>query len=403
MTHPEPQPIREEHTMTTAPETATDTTTTEPTPRRILPPPPEPTPPRRGLLSRVRHSADTAPLTNAEAAYLATRVSDDPVPLLDESAAPCQACGVAVPLTPGTPTEWRDLPTATGRIWRQPFARCPDCSERHDRATALVAALPALSARYGGVVGDRVESALVVLAVLDRPLPDPATTTRADAERLLRFLAVPGVGVSWMTRAVSAPGHAAPYPFAHVRETDRTGLRSAYANLLGDRLSVSAEPVALTPPPIPAPSPTSHTTPVPGGCLMCGLSVVAVPALVVARAGGREIASRQAWTLHMVPTETLGGRRSPIPLAGHLCPDCDAAAVYVGALGPSALERSLTHFLGLGGTWMEGADALTGLVGWGALVADAHRRTTEPPAPNPTRWAHVSNLDMIARDLSRRS
>lgn len=44
--------------------------------------------------------------------------------------------------------------------------------------------------------------------------------------------------------------------------------------------------------------------------------------------------------------------------------------------------------------------ALDNLKGWGALVADAHRRALPAPAPNLTRWGHVGNVDQLAAELT---
>ncbi|MDP3969101.1 MAG: hypothetical protein Q8Q02_12560 [Nocardioides sp.] len=390
---------------------------------RILPPLPESPEPRPGkprtggLFPRLRSRTSGGDLSDADAERLRTVVSDDPVPLPadedgNETAAPCRACGIAVPLPTDregrAALEHRDVQTPSGRTWRQTLAVCGPCAGVRADAVVLVAAHPALRARHGPVVVDRLESALVVFAALSRPLPRPdaATTTRADVERLLRFLATPGAAVCWSTRCHEAPGYAAPYPWAHVRETDRAALRRGLADLMADRLAMTAEPVFLAPPALTGDDPrdgsTARTIPVQGGCLLCGVGAVALAAVTVARSGGRERAEREVWTARRWSPGSLGGRPSPATVVGHTCPACSSAVTHAGAIGPSALERAVTEHLRVSGKWDESRDALTNLKGWGALAADALRSDAAPPPPNLTPWSHVANLPTLAEHLTRR-
>lgn len=334
-----------------------------------------------------------------------------PRPLAADTA-PCRTCGVAVPLALGTPTEHLDLIPAAhrypdgsaptnARVIRQEFTRCSDCARHRALAAAIVDAHPALAARLGGLVAvDQMESALVALAVLGRPHPDPATLTPVELGRMLRFLTPEGAGVSWMARADVAPGYALPVPFAHVEPADRTRLTVAWGALLSDRRHADAPPVRLAPPALTRADLPSGVTPVNGGCLLCGVGAVEMSSQAVSRAGGRAAAAADVWTLRPVcDTRALGGR-GPQRLRGYTCPACTEAVNRAGALGPSAVDRAVVEVLGLGLHW--GDDRAMGRVpGWGALVSVALRRGHPTPAPNGTPWAHLGDLDSLRDGLAQ--
>lgn len=84
-------------------------------------------------------------------------------------------------------------------------------------------------------------------------------------------------------------------------------LRGAYAGVLADR-------VALRQPPVPIGCPS-------GGCALCGVGAVAVPAIEVARrAVCREVSTER--------------------LRGHVCPSCAQAIDAEGAVGQPAIGRA---------------------------------------------------------------
>jgi hypothetical protein len=43
--------------------------------------------------------------------------------------------------------------------------------------------------------------------------------------------------------------------------------------------------------------------------------------------------------------------------------------------------------------------ALTGLIGYGALVAEAHRQGESPPKPGRIPWEHLSDLAALSEHL----
>lgn len=308
-----------------------------------------------------------------------------PVPILDEATtAPCRCCGVAVHLSPDTPTESREFKAThpvTGALrehggWTQTFARCAACWDVAAAAESIVAAHPALVRRLGpAVAGPTVEAALVSLAVLGQPLPvDPSA---AEVARLLRHLSGPGAGVMWRERASLALGHALPYPYAHLEDEDRATLRRAYAAVLADRLADGAPPVRVVPPPLAL---GRDEQPVGTGCLLCGVGSVAVDR--------RDTAARP-WAVRSAYADQIGARRST-RLRGHTCPACTEAVERDGALGPSAVERALYVHLDL--AHLNHAPWLSGPLAWGALTADARRRGEPDPQPNGTPWAHLGDL-----------
>lgn len=317
----------------------------------------------------------------------------EPIPLPTdtngtETSVPCLSCGVAVSLESGDVVETRDLELPTRRTWRQDFARCGECSQLRITASRIVEMNPSLSGRYGSVVTDRLEGALVSLSVLKLPLPDPATVNVEDVVRLLRFLSLGSV-VQWIARATEAPGYSQLFPFAHLTGENRDVLRSRFADSVADRLAVNAPPINVTPPNIGQRELAYGAVPVTTGCLLCGIGELKVAAS----------ASQSVWTLRpsAISPHQLGGRRSPMKLHGYSCPACTAALDYAGAFGPSAMERAVTVALGVAGQWRDDA-ALNGLRGWGALFADAINRDLPAPLPNTTPWAHVGDLDQL-RDM----
>lgn len=426
-TLPTPEDTTTESATTPAPPT-TPTLTGEPAslwagqrPSPSTAPSPSTTP--QSKRKRVRHAGGERTLTDAEAAALAARMPDDPIPLDPDDLA-CADCGRAVsgPIDPAAIT-WDDpntaelgggaLSLAVGGLSAEPLTTCPDCAARRALADDLTARLLPGGLSLAGIHYPRehaaglVRAALTTLAALGVRTPDPDGLTREVLGIIVRRLAPHGAALGWSARfapvrlADARPGTANPRPWAHVRESTRLALRRAYLGTMADRLSLSAPPVALVPPPVSVPSGTGRTLAVPSGCLLCGLASVSRPAVAVARAGGRANAAADVWTYReSISPESLGGRPAPVRLAGHTCPVCTEALAYVGAVGPSALERSLLVALDLAGRWNESADALAGAVGWGGLYADAIRRSTTPPEPNGTPWAHLGDLDALADRLA---
>lgn len=88
---------------------------------------------------------------------------------------------------------------------------------------------------------------------------------------------------------------------------------------------------------------------------------------------------------------SLGGPHGTERLEGYLCPTCDRAVREAGAIGPSAMQRSLMLHLGVRQRSLAAVSVeLDGVVGWVALT---------DPAPNTSPWAHLANLHDVRRML----
>lgn len=342
---------------------------------------------------------------------------------LDDDDLACGQCGrvVAGPLDISE-VEWHDVTSVErpgGRgtsssvagISAEPLATCATCSTRRDHAHDLARTMLPRGIALGGVhygprhTAELVASSLSVLDALGAPLP--RQMTRDVLGLLVRRLSPLGTALGWGARfaphrsADARPGTANGRPWGHVSVEGKEMLRRAYVDYYADKLSLDAPAVRLSPPPFASPSSSGRSLAVPSGCILCGVGTVELPAATVARMGGRGEAAREVWTLRVaVPPHSLGGRRSPNGIAGHTCPTCSAAVQHVGALGISAMERSLTVELDLAGKWTEGADALEGLIGFGALVSDAVRLGKPLPSPNKMPWQHLGDLDQLRAKLA---
>lgn len=376
---------------------------------------------RRSLFRRVRRPVGETGLSDDGAAALAAQVSDDPVILsLDDLA--CADCGCVVPgpLNPSTVThanvEASRLPNSalsSAFVPDEPMTVCPACEGRRALAERLASDLLSGGLSVGGFHYGRdhaaamTASALAGLAVIGSPLPDPDRTTRAVLVVLLRGLVPHCAAMGWSARFSpvrdhdARPGTANPRPWAHVRESKRSALRSAYAEVLAARLSLSMPPEAISPPPLSHDdfgSALRRPVPLPGACLMCGIGTQTLAALEIVRAGGRERVARDVWTVRRV--RSLGGSS----VVGHLCRACEDAVEAEGAWGPSAMERSLVAYLDKSSNWRSSADGgwtvIDGLVGWGVLAERARRSGCPLPAANRTRWAHLAGLDALSREIA---
>lgn len=297
------------------------------------------------------------------------------VPLPDDHLA-CYGCGVAVP-TPADPSlvVVADVlprgiapgvaPPPHARARQVSFARCGSCAAARTHAEQMVAERPRLAQRLGpDSAVHRVECGLLALAAVGARVGDE------DPSDLVEWLAAPGAAARWLARLSpfvsegAALATCAPHPWAHLTDEQRTACLTARGRALRARLARSAPPVAVASP--------SH-----GGCLMCGVAAVSVPAVDVERDGGPLSTAQRVWRPVTTTVAALGGRPSPALLAGHLCPACADATDAVGAVGPTAMERAVRAHLGLG----LGLDAapLDGLKGWVALGGRE---------PNPEPWDH---------------
>lgn len=349
-------------------------------------------------------------------------VSDQPVQLDPDDLA-CRECGrvVAGPIDVSR-ISWDDpssierpgglgTSTSVGGIAAEPLTTCAECEARRelarDLATRLLPTGVAMSGvRYSGEhVVELVASSLSVLAALGARVPGPRQN-RDVLALLVRRLAPLGTSLGWGARfaphraADARPGTANPRPWAHVAGEGRDVLRRAHIHFVADKMSLDAPAVRLSPPPFASPSSSGRSLSVPSACIFCGIGVVELPAATVARLGGRAEAAQRVWQLRTsVSPHSLGGRRSPNGIAGYSCPPCSEAVQHVGALGVGAMERSVLVALDLVGRWNENADALEGLIGFGALYSNAVTLGKPLPSPGSTPWAHMGDLDQLRDKL----
>lgn len=310
----------------------------------------------------------------------------------------CASCGIAA-LRPTDPAEVVTVPRSVDTLSQRRDAapahlsRCGDGRALRDRASELVSAHPRIPARLGTVAHDHAEGALVALVLLGQRLPEPESTTEAEVRALLTHLAAVGSAARWQLQG-GAPGQSAPHPWSHVSDAKRVRVRTAYAALLRARLARMAPPVRIAPPPL-DPYAIGSAIPLAMGCLLCGVGEVVVPAgWLVGRPGRRDEVAQDVWRPLTTSPSSLGGRASPSSIIGHACPSCSAALNSCGAVGPSALETALITFLADSGRQVLAArlrqGELLGLVGWGVLAYDAHRRQLAAPlAPNREPWGHL--------------
>lgn len=314
----------------------------------------------------------------------------------------CHACGQAVPAAVDTFTMAvpvladRPTPPPEGRTGvPRPaalveMAECETCAARDDEAAAL---LDPLDLDTPGVRA-RVSTALAALAALGQSAP--AIHDRAALQVLLAHMAPKDDHLAWSwADRFDRPGHPAtvedlgacsPHPWAHVDEDTRAELRSRYGALLAARRTEGGAPVPIPPPPL-SDDETARATPITGGCMMCGMGAVMVPAAWASVARG------DLWTPLRAGTAALGGSGSPHGIAGHTCPPCSKALAEVGSVGLTACERSMRRHLTATGddeaasTVREGETS--GLIAWGALVHQQRARGAHEVRPNDVPWEHI--------------
>ncbi|GGM84261.1 hypothetical protein GCM10009721_06260 [Terrabacter tumescens] len=350
--------------------------------------------------STTRHPRTPPPvMSEQEAERLRAASSDDPI-ALPEGHLGCASCGIATapPLSRAAVIYadlWGSGPTGTVRGNERRVALglclCGVCADRAARAVALAARHPALI----GALGQHraVEAAEGVLTALDL-LGVPAPPLYLDDKRLsilIRNLGSTGLGLRWRShvRAERIVDRANPHRWAHVRATDRSDLRAAYASALADRVLLTRGSVKVVPPEFTADDVGKGQHPVAGGCGVCGVGHVEVAA---ARARGPHVA-RDVWTLHTgVAPASLGASSSPVTLTIWLCPACEDAYQWEHSMGPSLMERALFVYLGTLGQQPPTVE-VQGLIGWAGLHANALRRDRPVPRPNTVPFDHL--------DLSR--
>lgn len=339
-----------------------------------------------------------------------------PVVLTGEALA-CADCGQAVAM-PDPELAVKVECVRNGRATRVPMTKCQRCDERDraavalarqhlpvgvtfdgrrysgkDAARLLVEAHAAFDA--AGVERTRVEIAEKPAAVLTSEIAhlssEPGRLRWRDQLNAPRSLIAEPV-------PLVEPGSANPHPWAHLGDADLARLRTAIGKVVAERVARSAPPVALAPP--------HSTDALCGGCLFCGVGTVTVSAVAVVRLGGADAAARSVWTQRQVSPMSLGARSGgSTRLRGWLCPACEHSAAETGsANSPAAMEHALSTHLGVSTRTLAGDQLqVSGLQGWGALVADAIHCSRPAPSANVDPWSHLTarEKEALARDWRR--
>lgn len=304
--------------------------------------------------------------------------------MFPEGTLPCVSCGIAVPTHP----EDADvLDVALGVVRGEhlgngeyrmmhssklyPVTRCATCRQIRASASDLLSAHPEVRAAIGSrvIALHQVECALLGLDAIGVAAPrviDRHTASARALRRLVYTLRYPGAAARWehqaATRRADNVRDAVPSEtrWEHVTSEQRRSLNEAYVELF---MATSATPRRIVPV-----DESGRDT----GCMLCGVgSWDAVPSR-----------ADTVWTETSTDPETVGGRISPTPLYGVVCPRCDRAIDTARSVGQSALRVSVLDYLrvDLGPRW----DAIApdfNVVAWGVLPS----RVT----PNTEPWGHV--------------
>lgn len=306
-------------------------------------------------------SGNRAVTSEKEAERQRTRVSDDLIPLPAGHLA-CEACGIATQIDVFAQVH------KPGQATLDPSARCSSCKELRQLAEELAEVHPVLMHRLGIPVAlDRIESTLQALAVIGR------TTRAEDVPVMLTRLYDLGQRVEFRSPTRPVRRECSPYPWAHVRVSERAALRAAYGAALRDSLALSQPPVVIACPST--------------ACLMCGVSTITRPAIEVSRRGSVEATQLGTWRAVTVNRTALGGARRPEHVEGHICLACTGAVDNVGGVGWRARSSAVSAYLTRSSperakrllSAVQG-DFPPALPGWGAF--DQEAGGAEP-------WAHL--------------
>jgi hypothetical protein len=146
---------------------------------------------------------------------------------------------------------------------------------------------------------------------------------------------------------------------------------------------------------------TSAVVVVSDGCAICGVAHQLAPAATTAREGLANVA-RDLWKAMRTGTSQLGWP-SPWEISGHLCTTWAEACSSTHAMGPSALEKALVKALApeKEGFQPYGHLSVHGLIGWGAISAQAQLTGDPVPKPNTRPFEHLDGLAKLQVELSR--
>lgn len=287
-------------------------------------------------------------------------------------------------------TARRDRALANGHqvkaVLEVTLTKCPSCDERHKLAVGVAERFPELAGRLGSVAPHQLSLALDVLAVagIDMPVIKSAT----EALGLIRDLGELGGSIRWSTRynGVAArdarAGQCTSKPWSHLYDDLLAEVRQAGRRYLAMKVASTRPDVLLAPRKG-------------GGCLLCGIGQVSVPAATVVAAGGVEQARSQTWKVLKFSPAALGGKPSPEQIEDVCCPACARALERAGSIGVGAMVAALkAHLAATGRTraagWLNQPELVQGLVAWRFWREAQARKTGRILPPSSEPWSHVN-------------
>lgn len=262
------------------------------------------------------------------------------------SAVPCRFCGIAT--DPSTAETFHPIALPSdGQFTARERARkgepltvtlgtCPDCQAAIvDRATERLT--PSLVAEFGNVAPDMLTNAYAALAVIGHH-------TEAAPRALIKRLGSE-TQTQWLYQFIPtqhlADGTACPERWGFVTREQRADIMAAYVAVVTPTRTYDCPTV---------------------GCGFCG------------------VGTSTTWTPYSVGSQYLGGPVRPDRMNVYLCDACAHHVEDVGAVGPTAMERSLYAAKNVAsGSW-DGPPELVGLRGWAV---------TGRKEANATPWEHV--------------
>ncbi|KRB38825.1 hypothetical protein [Microbacterium sp. Root180] len=307
-------------------------------------------------------------------------------------ALPCAACGVAVSAIYPERVEVLEVPLRAVKVGFEngfrhvsdsldaQVTRCDQCWRIRESAVDMLRANPDVKRAIGSpeIALYRLElalSALDALGVTDHRVIDEHTKTGRAIMRLIDKYAAAGGGAWWSSHARRAGGQrvfdtpASSSRWSHLGTAEHVALHRVRVEEFRERTE-RPKPVALT-----------DYDGRPSGCMLCGVGTVDVlPSL-----------ASHAWTAMEADAQAIGGRPTPEPIEGAVCPRCDKAIDAAGGVGQSAMRASILDYLGanFGPRWETAAPDF-GVVGWAVLRG---------VQPNATAWDHV-DLSPLSEEIA---
>ncbi len=296
----------------------------------------------------------------------------------------CRDCGRNVSLPTKIDTlvargRERRLPGGALVVDEHPYAldvsRCAVCLERRSRAAGILDGHP----RVGRGIGSRdyaldvIDAALIALDAsgIEPERAEKYAATDRDLRLMIDRLTSIGDGATWAAQFTPVIRLDAVLVSSDERWLH---LNPDYAQVIRDRsaaffMALIETNVAVEPPEDGA-----------RGCLLCGVGTVeALKSRAESAWGNRR------WQASVL---SLGGSLGPEATYGYLCLTDTRVVTEVGGLGPTAVERAFTTYLG---------EPL--LIGWELTNVSAWISLPAGTPPNAEPWAHQPDHDAVRESV----